>query len=348
MMPHQVKNYVSLRRTFLFILTMFFSAGIPLSLSAEKVFLHLFSAEEPNPQLEHSLYLAAGVELMEAGFSSTRESENWDYLLQTDYATGGNQVSVYYRLYEAGTFRKKRAESNVQLNVDYDFDEEVAAAIRQLLELAGIEPDFSPEAEIEGLFSSSVEKTAPGFPDDPEYQADSNQQKETRSGADAEEYSSLLFDTSFSAAGIMFFGEVTEYFHYGAGGGLAAGLKWLHPDWSIFLGLKTSVFRVFNDSGVAGGPLYVSTTGTGLRFGRGWEAGIPFSFGLSGGAAFIAVMEAEEILAKTVPYGDLEIQATLPFGKRMNAGVGMTFLVVFEGDVLLVGASPTLTFGMEW
>jgi len=331
------------------VLTIVFTIGIPLSLSAEKVFLHRFSAEEPNPRLEHSLYLAAGVELVDAGFSSTRESEEWDFLLQTDYSADGNQVSVFYRLYESGRFRKKRAELELKVGVDYDLDEEVAEAIQQLLKLAEIEPEPSPEAEIEGLFSLSDEKKIPDSgkgADD--YRSQGLQRGDRNGSTEAPEDSFVLFDTSLSMAGLMFFGEVTEYFHYGAGGSLSGGGKWVRPSRSFFLGVKTSLFRVFNDRDVAGGPLYVSTAGPALRFGRGWRAGIPLSVGLSGGAAFITLTEPAEVLTKTVPYGDLEFQAALPFGKRMNAGAGINFLLVFEGDVLIMGASPTLSFGMEW
>lgn len=330
-------------------LTIIFTVGIPLSLSAEKMFLHRFSAEEPNPRLEHSLYLAAGVELVELGFSSSREAEEWDFLLQTDYSAGGDQVSVFYRLYESGRFRKKRAELEFRVGVNYDLDEEVAEAIRQLLKLAEIEPVPSPDAAIEGLFSPADEKPIPGLGEGADDYRSQGLQRGERSGdAAAPGDAFVLFDTSLSMAGLMFFGEVTEYFHYGAGGSLSGGFKRVRPSRSLFLGVKTSLFRVFNDRDVAGGPLYVSTAGPALRFGRGWKAGIPLSVGLSGGAAFIMLAEPEEMLTKTVPYGDLEFQAVLPFGNRMNAGAGISFLVMFEGDVLIMGASPSLSFGMEW
>lgn len=421
----------------------------PPCLHGEEIVLHRFESPEPDSGLEDVLYLSAGVRLMQAGFSSTRDEAGARYVLLASYRwRAGGRVLVRYTLTVPAEPGRSLTELELEFPLDHDLDERISAAVDRLFRDAEISPVASPDARIIGLLSGPpasrsvpepadtrqpaadeplrVSDTAPASlsgldpdgsgssappaldpadtlvlsgpaapltelgppepgipgpavpgrevpvpelresepfvhePSSPET-AESDMSRhgppepepeepephpETGAG-DLEDAArppvAVRFDSSVSAAGVVLFGDITEFFHYGAGGRFSAGAEWVRESWSLSLGAAVSVVRVFNDRGVTGGPLYLSTAGPNIELGSGASVPYRIVFGVSGGLALITVAQEAGALTKTVPYAELGVHSNLPLGARLSLGGGVRFTAVFDPDLVIMGAAPSFT-----
>ncbi len=146
----------------------------------------------------------------------------------------------------------------------------------------------------------------------------------------------------------MLFGPITEYFHYGGAGKISAGLSWPGKALGFSLGIEGGGARIFNDEGVAGGPLYISTAGAFFALGTGSQAPYRTAGNLSGGAAIITVTGGEGVLSKTVPYGEAGIRALFPLGRGYSLGGEMSFKMIFDHGLTIYGASPAFMMRKEF
>jgi len=340
----------------------------PPVLYPEQVVLHRFSSQHPDLQLEEVLYLAAGAALMQAGLSSIREGDAGDYVLVAQYTSEKEEAEVQYTFFRAQAPEDILADMTVDLRVDGSLDARVSAAVLRLLQTAAIELVPSPQAKIEGLLPDSppaiVEgKTEPGETATPaptdataqeasadatthEASADVAAQKASADATTREAWA-MKFDSSISASGVILFGAVTEFLHYGVGGLLRAGVTWPRTSWSLTLDAEVSFIRAFNDVGVTGGPLSLSAAGLRVQVGTGTSTPYHVGVGVSGGAAMIIVEGAGKPMIKTAPYAETAVQAAIPFGGNVLLGAEARFLAIIADDLLILAVAPALLLRIE-
>jgi hypothetical protein len=314
--------------------------SIPSVLSSEEIVLHRFSSAQPDQQLEEVLYLAAGVALMQAGLTSIREGGEANYILEVQYTSKKAETALRYTLYRPQSPKDILADMTVDVLVDDTLDARVATGVRQLLQTAGIEAVPSPLAHIEGLLPASPPLVIGGE----KTKSDAIVVK-TPTDTPAGEATPMRFVSSISAAGVVLFGAITEFLHYGVGGLLRAGVTWPHKSWSPTLGVEVSFTRAFNDDGVIGGPLYLATAGPMVQLGTGTSTPYSAAVAVSGGAALITVETIAK--TKTAPYADAVVQAAFPVGGKILLGADARFLAVFADDMLIIAVAPALVVRVE-
>ena len=287
-----------------------------------------FSNWRTNPCI---LYLTIGVQLANAGFSSTRTSDGAQYTLVVGYVSRKTEADIDFALFASADGERPLAETAFLLHIDYSLDSEVAAAVDRLLELADLngDPGQNPSrvSAIEGVFSRGI--GAEMSPDE------------------ILAATALRLDTSLGLGGIVFFGWMTDYFHYGATSAVSFAVRKPWKSWNFSLGARCTGTRVFNDSGVKGGPLYLSTAGADIGAGTGYRWPFILSAAASGGAAVITVAGDDQTLSKTVPYADAGARIRLPVGRGFFAGVDVRYLLVFDTDVLIMGVVPVLSISKD-
>jgi hypothetical protein len=294
--------------------------------AADRLVFQTFSSERRDPELEEVLYLALGVELSNAGYSSSRVGREASHLLEVVYEARGAQADLRLIFSRTETPREVLAEVTFVLHLDSGFDAELAAALGRLLELAAVEAPGAEAAnpEIGGLFSSDLV---------------------TRKALLRTERTVRL-ETAASGGAAPFFGDFSEYAGYGAFGAAQAGVLFLKPAWSISAGARFTLAQAILAEGVGGGPVVLTTGGINLQYGLGAAQRIKLAVCASGGAAVITLAEAG--LSKTVPYADAGVQAGFPVGKDLFLGGDLRFLAVFDQEVTILGAVVALSIGKEF
>jgi hypothetical protein len=332
----------------------------------EQMVLQRFSSQDPDQQLEDVLYLAAGAALVQAGLSTTREGDAEDYVLSAEYASKDDGTEIQYTFSRTPAANDILADATIDLHVDGGLDSQVGAAVRLLLQAAGIEPVPSAEAKIVGLLpdsppaiveapSRSGEAAATALPEAATAAAAALEAApaaavktpETPPASKGRAASIVKFDSSVSAAGMLFFGALAEFLHYGVGSLVSAGVTWPHASWSLTLGAELSFVRALNDAAVIGGPLSLSTAGLHAQLGTGTSSPYRVAVGVAGGVAAIIVEGTGTPVSKLAPYADAEVQATIPIGRILFLGAEARFLAVFANDVLILAAAPALILRIE-
>lgn len=317
-------NHFIYKKKLLFIAyLLFLFVLVSFQLSAQEIVFHEFKSEHRNKHLEDLLYLTVGVELSQAGLSSSRDKSHWDYILMTEYTSTEMIAHIKYILSEFADPPRLLAEKEYDLSIDYNLDKSISNVIKELLELAQIKSKKSSIAEIKGLES-------PLF---------------------ADKYMILkepVLTSSFSGNGIIFLGKITDYIHYGASGLANVDFIWPHKSLAFGSGLQISYVRAFNDPEINGGTLNFFTAGPRLQISTIRKKPFRFFSSISGGAAFITVNGDEGTLTKTVPYGDAGLHINIPFKKNLFWGGHIGFLSIFDDDILILGISTGLSLGMEF
>jgi hypothetical protein len=347
----------------------------PCQANAEELVLHKFIAKEPTPRIEDLLYLAAGIELMRAGLSSTRTGGGEDYQLLTDYSTSGGNLSVSYVLVSPDAPGSALASAQVTLPLGQDLDEKIGSTIAGLLQQARIQAVPSEKAEIKGLLPeasageggagaspaspvSPVSPAAPAvpavsssppFPEAAPAKAPPRMRTPEIMPVNAQLQKNgpgVRFVSSVSAAGVLFLGQMTQYFHYGVAGLADVGLAWPGESLTIGLGVEMSLIRALNDYQVVGGPLYFSMAGLKLQLGTGTRSSSRIDGEISGGAAFVTVAGGQQTLVQTAPYGSLGASAVFPLGGSLSLGGNVRFLTIFDNGLFVMGVVPSVTLRM--
>lgn len=299
-------------------------------LSAEQTILYKYISEQHDAELEDILYLSMGIELANAGFSSSRSLDTASYVLEIGYAPVGDEVNIHCVLFNSRSPKDPLGETSIQTKIDYGFDAAIATLVADLLSRSGLDSSPAQATEIQGLFTHSG----------------------TTGGMTLEEIAAakaVRIDTGLGLGGMFFFGDMAELFHYGATAAFSAGVRIPQEKRSFESGMRVTVTRVFNDSGITGGPLYLSTAGPNFMYGNGYRSSFRFSLAVSGGAAFVSVAQGSSFLHKTVPYADGGFRLLLPIGKkRLFAGLDVRYVVIFDRDILIMGTVPVLTVSKEF
>lgn len=328
------------RMRYLFILLMLLATA-GMNLFPEQLVLHDFTSPEKDPQLEDILYLSIGVSLSEAGFSSTRAPDSsYAYLLRIAYESGDTATSLGLSLYDADPDKMLLAQKELILNLDYSMDRVLSEAVQALLSEAGIQAvetdDAFHSSAIEGLFTRPAPEVQ-----DPEAEL-KLPQAETVSG---------VFNIYVAAApGVLLFtGQASDYFHYGAMAALSAGNRFAYKQWILSPGLRLTVNRAFNNDDVEGGPLYLSTFGAELQA-ESIHIQNPVRLTLlaSGGAAVLSVAGGSRTLHKSVLYFDAGAAILFPFGKGFSAAGELRSMLIFEPGFTMNALVPALSVRKEF
>jgi len=298
----------------------------------------VFQSGTPDKKFEDLLYLILGVELLKAGFSSTKVSEKSDYVLMTDYKLKDQEAEVCFRLYNAKNPEKPLAEQKETWQIDYSLESQVSKAVQSLITHAGIGSRPEKEPVIEGVLAESPKVEQADVP----ISAEPPKQPDRETIGRTEPY----FETSLGLGGIMLLGDITKYVHYGITGSLKADIMFPKDGYSVAAGIRITSSRMFNNSGVEGGPLLISTIGPNVQFGTSLRMPYYAAIAVSGGAAVLSILEGTP-LHKTVPYVDIGIHARIPVGKGFFTGADVRYLLVFDSDILIMGIVPGLFMGKE-
>jgi len=296
--------------------------------AADNLIVQRFTSEHPDAELESVFYLSVGVALADLGYSSALSSAQGDYILTTEYTVRGPEADIRLSLASAKDEGTALATADALLHLGLAFDAELSDALRRLIELAAISrPKEDGQAtQIDGLFSSELITFA-----------DTLRTKKT-----------LRVETLAYGGGMYFVGDFSSYARFGAGASLDAGILLLNPSRSLSVGPRMTATRAFMNDGVVGGNLYLSTVGLDLQFGVGAAQSQRLSACASGGAAFITVAQDSGMQTKTVPYADAGIQAGFPLWKDFFLGGDLRFVAVFEGSIIIMAVTPTLSLCKEF
>lgn len=335
------------------------------SAAAQDTVLHVFESSQRDKQFENVLYLAAGVELTQAGLSSTRRSEasrvgaddlepaalfeiekgdEADYLLIAHYAKGRDRARIEFSLYGKQS-DEPLARTEAEVSLDIDLDSQVASAANRLVEEAAIAGQPKGEAIVEGVMPIGAEPQ-PEHQLEPPTEEPPPEQTPPPSSASTSS-ATRGFGSTVMAGGLMVVGNATEYYRYGASSALSAGFLQGRERAYIGAGARVSVIRFFKDDHVSRGELVVTTGGAQIKVGTASPAVRRFIGRVSTGAAAVTVIDSDESRTKTVPYADAGIGAGIPLGERGLLGGEVSFLVVFEQGFPVMGVVPSVTFTLE-
>ncbi len=323
--------------------------SIGAALHAAPMVLISFSSQSPDPRVESLLYLSTGTELVQAGLSSTRASDNPDYVLSAAYESGDGAVTVHFAL-------SGRAEGGALSGLDFSaaldrsLDVSVAEAVRGLLASAGIAYAPSPDAKMEGVLSwpqpaptPVVEappvapvQTEPAAPIEPGFQTPAPEPALT-----------VSFDSSLSTSGIILLGDFSQFTRFGFSAAVDAGISLQGKKLGIVIDGRGQLLRAFTNADVIGGPLYFILLGPDIRFGTGRNSALRMMGGISSGAALITITGADGTLTKTRPYADAGLLIGFPLGDSFSVDADARFLMIFDDEMIVMGISAAVGLRME-
>ncbi len=301
--------------------------------------------------------------------SALEEGPDRNYVLIVEYSIKDGIAAVSFDLFPRGSPEKAARIERRNLRIDSSLDGEVAAAVKELVAEARIAFLPDPEAYIDGVLalperipiesaptvSAAIEAEGAVGADETGVAAASIEgATEAVGAAETERPESVLedpppvteeaelagpidrasdggieFDAGASALGLAFFGDLSQYVHYAAGAEAFGSASWPRSNWIFSAGLKAGIARAFNDPGIAGGPLLISTGLASARvefLGAGGSASVFASVG----AAILSILAESGAMSKTVPCAELGVSSFLPAGKGFGAGLGLGFRAFFD------------------
>ena len=328
-------------------------------LGAQERVVQLFASPAPDRHLESVLYLAIGVEFTRLGLSTGRVMESgelfrraverqWEYILLVEYEMK-NGDSGFTRIVLT-LFREDPGNSlavvRLEAPIDIELDLRVAAALRHLVLQAGINRVPTGNEFIEGVTPVRGRPPETAVPA-PEIREPAPEIREVVCDAEPAAAAVAGFEYSVLMSGIVPLGAATELFRYGVGGIAHVGFAWQRDTVSTSIGARLALMRVFTDSGISGGDLYITTLGPDIHVGTSVRGPSRVGVRLSCGAAIITVDARDQTLRKTVPYLDAGFNARIPLGARLSFGGELSLLSVFEKEFPFVGISPAAILTLE-
>jgi len=302
----------------LFFTLMSFAAA-PSVWAAEVVELSFQSAAQ-DKTLEDLLYLAIGVELSQAGLSSSRTAGTGTYILATTY-TADASVHLSLQLSKKGSAQPLATEE-ADLPLDDKFETQVGSTVQKLVDavFGQNQPNKGTEATIGGV-----------LPDAPP------------SGALP---TTMAWRADAILGGTKVFGNLAEISQGGYQTALSTGLFWLADTWSLKVNLRAGAIRLLDNPGVTGGPLYLSSAAVGADWGTGRQLPFRLMVGGSVGALILTVAKSQ-VKSKTVPWVDGDAGLEFPVGAGFSFGGELRLQAAFE-HFLIWQVSPGLTVGKEF
>jgi len=284
-----------------------------------------FLADTRDASLEDLLYFAIGIELSRAGFSSSRTAGSGLLHLTAEYRQDGTSVQLSLTLAKAGGAASS-AVVEAEVPMDDSFEGAVEQRVRDLLSAAGLLNPVSgtpgSEATMEGVLPQRAEASRAPLP------------------------TVVLMYAQTFVSGASLLGKLAELARYGVGAGLGGGLLWLADSWSLRSGLRLGTLRVLNNTGVDGGPLYLTSVAVEADWGTGRLSPYRLSAGGSVGALVLTVA-GDGVRSKTVPFVDADAAVSTPLGGGFSLGTELRFQVAFE-TTLILDVSPALFVSKEF
>ncbi len=302
----------------LFVTLMSFAAA-PSAWAAEVVELRFQSAAR-DTALEDLLYLAIGVELSQAGLSSSRAPGTGTYILETKYTTE-TSVHLTLQMSKKGSTQPLAAEE-ADFPLDDKFETQVGTIVQKLVAAVFGQNHSSKgaEATIGGILPDAPPTGA--LPTTVAWRADA------------------IF------GGTKVFGNLAEISQGGYQTALSTGLFWLADTWSLKIDMRAGAIRLLNNPGVTGGPLYMSSAAIGADWGTGRQ--LPFRLMVGGSVgALILTVATDQVKSKTVPWVDGDTGLEFPVGAGFSFGGELRLQAAFE-HFLIWQLSPGLTVGKEF
>jgi hypothetical protein len=289
--------------------------------AADVVELH-FQSASPDKSLEDLLYLAIGVELSQAGLSSSRGAGTGTYVLALDYIT--DEGSVHLTL----TLNRLKPQSVQPLATEEDdlplndaFEAQVGLVVKRVLDsgLGQARPASNAETTIGGILPEQPSRSLP---------------------------TTISFRTDAVFGGTAIFGDLAKVSHGGWGTALDAGAFWLADTWSLKVGTRIGTTRLVDNQGVTGGPLYLSSAAIGADWGTGRQ--LPFRLLIGGSlGTLVLTVAGDRVKSKTVPWADADSAIEFPLGAGFSLGAELRLQAALE-KILIWGLSPALTVGKEF
>jgi len=280
-----------------------------------------FQSAETDTSLEDLLYFAVGMELSRVGFSSSRAGGAGKIILLTEYASSGADVHLVLTL--SDSTRSAASAIDIFIPLDDSFEARVGQAIRTLLAKGTDSPGASGQAaDIGGLF--------PEPPTGPE----------TAIPTAFKAYTQATF------GGTMVLGVLADVARVGLETSLSGGMMWDADLWSLQAGTTMETIRLFQNEGIVGGDLYLSSVAIEARWGTGRTLPFRLTAGGSIGVQILTVAR-ERVLSKTIPLIGGDAGASLPVGYGFSLGGQLRFQIGFE-SILILGFTPTIAVGKEF
>jgi hypothetical protein len=296
-------------------------AAVPGARAADVVELR-FQSAAPDTSLEDLLYLAIGVELSQAGLSSSRAAGTGTYLLTANYMAADTSVHLSLRLSKSGA-SEPLAQEEADVPVDDTFETQVGQAVRKLV-AAGFGQNRSnanADATIGGLLPPKPAANGP-------------------------RPTTLAWRADAVFGGTRVFGDLSALAQGGYEAAMSTGMFWLAETWSLKVAVRAGTIRLYDNTGVSGGPLYLSSAALGADWGTGRQLPFRLLVGGSIGALVLSVAK-DQVKSKTVPWADGDAGLEFPVGAGFSLGAELRLQAAYE-HFLIWGISPGLTVGKEF
>ena len=361
------------------VILLFFFFGT-VSLFSAPVVRHTFHSSTPNNEFEKVLYLAAGVALVEAGYSSALELTDLQssvvYRLHCDYLIRDGAVTVNYSF--RSVVGRELSSTILETQLGVYLDREITAVVDRLLNAAGLPRLDSPYARIHGFGTGPVpvpepapaettpsdegsDTTADGdqqdvqegddFQEDVAVETDETDEtdkspeiEEERPGRDRGEAGDTTPRWHLSSGGGTSFiiGEAAELFRNSVFGRLAVEYTPERTGVDLSYGFSGTLHRIYTNDNVSGGKLCITTLGPSLGIGIVPEAIADIRAVLTAGPAIISVQDTDGDLTKTVSHVEVATAVSVPLHSRFAAGLSVGWIFVFEGDIIMQGLATAL------
>lgn len=322
----------------------------------EESVLQVLQGQPPNDRVEQILYLAAGVELSNAGLSSRRMRESGGpseeiaidrvrheldqsgtpYALIMEYGLRDEEVDIEFSLYARGT-EGSIGVRTLTSPIDLDLDARVSSEVHRLIESTRLQRVRTAETRVEGIeLGRTTQIVPPASPTEPTVEA-RDDPYERVSGPE------LVLGT----LGLIVLGESRTRFTAGVAATLAGGYTPSLDAVAMTVGARLSAGRLFTAEASSDPELSVATAGPEVQIGTLYRSPAQLGVRLSGGVAVLVVTGVDETLAKSVPFAEAGLAGTLPIGARLSLGVEVNYLVIFESSFWITGISPAISIGFE-
>lgn len=331
----------------------------------------------PDPSLSKVVGRAAAVQLQHDGISVPRVSDvsgasstsqlkrftrssHGDFFLLLSYTQSNAQVRLGLTLRDARSW--KIVGSDVRsVPFDLNLDSHVADTVARLLSQPGVEsalasisaapsssgktssPSTSAGSPAEGGgHSTAPAKRAPGAPSGKSQRGGAVAGAEVPSGPGR-----VRFAAALRGAPLILVGNASNYFRYGGGVSLFAGVRVPFSAFALEGGALAGAGELFPAVGLSAGKAY--TFWGGAEVGIGTPDRFPVRLGLrvaSGAAVILAEPTGSPAEAKTDLFASGGVNATLDIVGALRLGIELNTLVVFETRYPIIAIAPSLVIGL--
>lgn len=321
-----------------------------------------------NRALSEVVSTAASVELQTAGLSSSVESNGnggaidqasaqkaasslqSDFLLIIAYSEKNSMVEM------ALSFRGVRGGTTIgheerRVAFDLNLDSHVSDAVQSLLAEPAVEKAIQNATEV--ATNARARTSAPrasrssATNGGAAHGAAPRESSLTATAPVAPVSQHLRFAWSMKGEPLILVGNASNYFRYGAGVSMFAGLRFPERAITLEAGAVAGAAQLYPATGFSQGKVYTFLGGLQSRVGTRASFPIRLSARVSGGAAVIMVLPPSGATeAKTDLFASGGLAASLRIFKTVELGAELGLLAVFEQRYPILAFTPALTVGL--